>query len=476
MKKIVPIVLAGGIGTRLWPISRQSYPKQFRKLGATDSLFQSTIKRFQSPLYQRSIVVTNESYRFHVVEQMGEIATLPEQILLEPMSRNTAPAILAATMAAMGKDPDAICVVTPSDHLMPDHTLFSESVTKGLRAVQAGHMVTFGVTPDRAETGYGYLELAATPSAGQDAIQLESFTEKPDAQTAAQMLAGGRHLWNAGIFLYRARDMIAAFEAHAPEMLPPVRAALNDKELDLGFTRLPQDHWAALPDLSIDYAIMEKQRDLHVVPYDGRWSDLGSWQSVWRDDVSDASEQGTVTLGDSHAVDCQSSLLMADHPEQLLVGLGLENVIAVATKDAVLVADKSRSSEIGALVKNLAKRGKEQARTMPRDYRPWGWFERLVAGPGFQVKIITVHPGGVLSLQSHESRAEHWVVVEGCPTVTIGPDSFDVPANQSVFVPLGAQHRLENNGIQDTVLIEVQTGAYLGEDDITRYEDAYARN
>lgn len=476
MKKIVPIVLAGGIGTRLWPISRQSYPKQFRKLGAADSLFQDTIKRFHGAAYQRPIIVTNESYRFHVVEQMGEIATLPEQILLEPMSRNTAAAVLVATLAAMCKDPDAICIVTPADHRVPDHTAFAECVTKGLSAVDAGHMVTFGITPDRPETGYGYLELTARPAPDQDAIRLESFTEKPDADTAAQMLAGGRHLWNAGIFLFRARDMIAAFKVHAPEMLPPAKAALIDKEMDLGFTRLPQNHWAALPDVSIDYAIMEKQRDLHVVPYDGHWSDLGGWQSVWREELDETSDAGTVTLGDSHAVDCQSSLLMAEHSDQVLVGLGLENVVAVATKDAVLVADKSRSSEIGSLVKELAKRGNEKAHTMPRDYRPWGWFERLVAGPGFQVKIITVHPGGVLSLQSHAHRAEHWVVVEGCPTVTIGLDSFDVPANQSVYVPLGEQHRLENNGTQDAVLIEVQTGAYLGEDDITRYEDAYARS
>ena len=475
MKKIVPIILAGGIGTRLWPISRQSYPKQFRKLGADDSLFQDAIKRFQGALFHRPIVVTNESYRFHVVEQMGEIASLPEQILLEPISRNTAPAVLAATLAALAKDPDAVCVVTPADHLMPDHAQFAACVSKGLSAVDAGHMVTFGISPNRPETGFGYLELTSPPTADQETVRLKSFTEKPDTDAAAQMLASGRHLWNAGIFLFRARDMVAAFESHAPAMLPPVRAALTDKELDLGFTRLPRDHWSALPDVSIDYAIMEKQHDLHVVPYDGRWSDLGGWQSVWREDVDNAGKDATVTLGDSHAIDCQSSLLMAEHPDQVLVGLGLENVIAVATKDAVLVADKSRSSDIGALVKDLAQRGHKQAHTMPRDYRPWGWFEQLVAGPGFQVKIITVHPGGVLSLQSHERRAEHWVVVEGCPTVTIGPDSFDVPANQSVYVPLGAQHRLENNGTQDVVLIEVQTGAYLGEDDITRYEDAYAR-
>ncbi|MCK0141046.1 mannose-1-phosphate guanylyltransferase/mannose-6-phosphate isomerase [Aliiroseovarius sp. F20344] len=476
MKKIVPIVLAGGIGTRLWPISRQSYPKQFRKLAGADSLFQDTIKRFQGSAYLRPIVVTNENYRFHVVEQMGEIASLPEQIFLEPVARNTAPAVLAATLSAYDKDPDAICIVTPADHLLPDHDHFTTSVVMGMKAVADGHLTTFGITPDRPETGYGYLELSSKPTPDQCTMPLKSFTEKPDPETAVQMLAGGRHLWNAGIFLFRAREMIDAFKEHAPDMIAPVQSALDNKERDLGFTRLPKGDWEKLPDVSIDYAIMEKQRDLHVVPFGGRWSDLGGWQSIWREEQSETSNDGTVTLGDSHAVDCTSSLLLADDPEQLLVGLGLENMIAVATKDAVLVADKCRSAEIGELVKDLSKLGKVQAKTMPRDYRPWGWFERLVSRPGFQVKIITVHPGGVLSLQSHEHRSEHWVVVEGCPTVTIGPDSFDVPANQSVYVPLGAQHRLENNGTQDVVLIEVQTGAYLGEDDITRYEDAYARS
>ena len=475
LQKIVPIILAGGVGTRLWPLSRKSYPKQFRKISDAPSLFQQTAQRFQGPLFQRPVVVTHDDYRFHVVEQMGEIGGLPELILLEPFSRNTAPAVLAAVLALAKKDPDAICLVTPSDHFLPDTDAFAKAVERGLEAVRAGRMITFGITPDRAETGYGYLELEGSHS-GDNAVPLRSFKEKPGLEAAAQMLASGRHLWNAGIFLFRCADILAAFQAHAPEMLEPARTALEQHKRDLGFTRLSEQAWATLPDISIDYAVMEHANNLSVVPYAGRWSDLGSWQGVWREESKTSpTGDGVVTIGNAHAVDCAGSLLFADDTGQALVGLGLQNLVAVAMKDAVLVADRSRADQVGALVEHLKSNGISQAATLPRDNRPWGWFESLVSGTGFQVKLITVHPGGVLSLQSHEHRAEHWIVVEGSASVTIGSDTFTLAANQSAYVPQGEVHRLENTGHTDAVLVEVQTGPYLGEDDITRYEDAYAR-
>lgn len=438
------------------------------------SLFQKTALRFQSHGFSRPIIVTCEEYRFHVVEQMGEVGLLPELIILEPSARNTAAAALAATLAQSRKDPDSLCVLAPSDHIIPDVDAFTNALLAGTPSALNGQIVTLGITPTHPETGFGYLKLARAAEAQNETIPLSGFVEKPDLERAQAFLESRLYLWNAGIFLFRCSDMIAAFKQHAEHMIAPVNAALDQCQLDLGFTRLSEKTWKTLPDISIDYAIMEKTTNICTVPFDGYWSDLGSWQGVWRDQKDRKPTTGTAE--NTLEIDCQDSLLMSEDPNQILVGLGLRDLVAVASKDAILVADRARSAEVGTILKTLKARNLPQATTHRRDFRPWGWFETLVTGAGFQVKIITVHPRGILSLQSHDHRAEHWIVVDGQATVTINHDSFDLRKNESTYIPKGALHRLENCGVEDLVMIEVQTGSYVGEDDIVRYEDVYARN
>ncbi|WP_037313001.1 mannose-1-phosphate guanylyltransferase/mannose-6-phosphate isomerase [Ruegeria halocynthiae] len=474
---ITPVLLCGGSGTRLWPLSRKSYPKQFVPLVGDETLFQASALRlsgvgsgleFASPM-----VVTNTDFRFIVAEQLVAIGIDPGTILIEPEGRNTAPAILAAALHAFSADQDAVLLVAPSDHVVPDADAFRAAVVRGLDALKQGKLVTFGITPTHAETAYGYLELAETPDNSGAPVPLKQFVEKPDAQRAAEMLAAGNFKWNAGIFLFRASDILAAYRTHAPELLAPVEAALATATPDLGFLRLDPEPWAQADDISIDYAVMEKSSNLSVVPFDAAWSDLGGWDAVWRETGPD--ENGVVTSGDATAIECQNSLLRSDSDQLELVGIGLENIIAVAMNDAVLVADASRAQDVKKAVVALKEKGAPQATTFPKDHRPWGWFESLVVGNRFQVKRIMVHPGASLSLQSHFHRSEHWIVVEGTARVTIDDDVKLVTENQSVYIPLGAVHRMENPGKVPMVLIEVQTGAYVGEDDIVRYEDKYAR-
>jgi mannose-1-phosphate guanylyltransferase / mannose-6-phosphate isomerase len=467
---ITPILLCGGSGTRLWPLSRKSYPKQFAPLTGDETLFQASARRLSGDGFAPPVVVTGSDFRFIVTDQLAGAGIDPGAILIEPEGRNTAPAVLAAALWLHRADPDAVLLVAPSDHVVPDGAAFRAAVMAGLPAARAGRIVTFGITPDRAETGYGYLELSAPPDGTGGPVALTRFVEKPDEARATAMIAAGNFLWNAGIFLFSARAIIAAFDSHAPGMVGPVTAALDQGRADLGFLRLAAGPWAQADSLSIDYAVMEKARNLSVVPFSAGWSDLGGWDAVWREGGG-----GVVTHGAATAIGCTDTLLRSDDPRTELVGIGLTDIIAVALPDAVLVAHMSQAQEVKQAVAALKAKSAPQAEGFPKDHRPWGWYESLVVGDRFQVKRIHVHPGAALSLQSHHHRAEHWIVVQGTAKVTVDGTVQLLSENQSVYIPLGAVHRMENPGKVEMILIEVQTGSYLGEDDIIRYEDVYAR-
>ena len=471
MNTITPVILCGGSGTRLWPVSRKSFPKQFARLVDDTSLFQATAARLSgSARFAKPIVVTNSDFRFVVTEQLSEVGIDPGAILIEPEGRNTAPAVLAAALYLHARDPEAAMLVAPSDHRMPDGAAFRAAVEKGMGALEKGKMVLFGIQPDRPETGYGYLELDTN---GGDTVPLKRFVEKPDIETAEKMIEQGNFLWNAGIFLFRVKDILKAIETCAGQLVGPVSAAVEEAEVDLGFLRLAPGPWAGAEDISIDYAVMEKADNLEVVPFESGWSDLGGWDAMWRDLEKDG--DGVVCNEGATAIDCSSSILRSEHEAMELVGIGLKDIVAVATRDAVLVAHKDRSQDVKLAVSALKEKGAKQATDFPMDHRPWGWFESLVVGSRFQVKRIHVHPGAALSLQSHFHRSEHWIVVEGTARITVDDEVKLITENESVYIPLGSVHRMENPGKVPMVLIEVQTGSYVGEDDIVRYEDIYAR-
>jgi len=470
---IYPVILCGGSGTRLWPVSRKSYPKQFASLHGETSLFQQTLARVSSDAFEAPLVLTNSEYRFTVADQLAQSTQGDATIMIEPEGRNTAPAILAAALK-LRDQPDAVMLVMPSDHAIADENAFFDSLMSGYDAANAGKLVTFGVVPDRPETGYGYLELFDQLKTLRATVQpLKGFVEKPDLATAQEFLKSDRHLWNAGIFMFRVAEILEAFEVLCPRLMLPVRRAVVEGKEDLDFFRLEEAAYCSAEDISIDFAIMEGCESLSVVSINCGWSDLGSWASVWESSTAD--EAGVVQSENTTAIDCKNTLLRSEGDGVQLVGLGLKNITAVAMGDAVLVADMSQSENVKEAVTKLKLKKRKQAETFPKDHRPWGYFETLSFGERFQVKRIVVKPGAALSLQSHVHRAEHWIVVAGSANVTVDEEVKLVSENQSVYIPLGAIHRLENPGKVDLHLIEVQTGAYLGEDDIIRYEDIYAR-
>ena len=473
---VYPVLLAGGSGTRLWPLSRKSYPKQFSNLIGHKTLFQSSAQRLTSSEtleFAPHITLTNSDYRFIIGEQLQQVGIDPGPILIEPEAKNTAAAILAASIFVHSKDENAVLLVAPSDHVIPGTEDFHAAIEVGLSHVQNQKMVTFGIKPTHPETGYGYLELATYTIDDNGSSDLEKFIEKPDLQDAQQMLEASHYLWNAGIFLFRAQDMIDAFRTYATETLELVSQAVNEAYSDLGFLRLAPEPWSELKDISIDYAIMEKAENLVAVPYASKWSDLGGWDAVWSESESDLS--GNVTSETAHAIECSNSLLRSESSGQQVVGIGLKDIMAIAMPDAVLVAPKDRAQDVKKAVELLKAKDIAQAEVFPKDHRPWGWFESLALGERFQVKRICVKPGAALSLQSHKFRSEHWIVVEGKAKVTIDSKVSFLEEGQSVYIPQGSIHRMQNLEKQNLVIIEVQIGTYFGEDDIIRYSDVYSR-
>lgn len=467
--KIIPVILCGGAGTRLWPASRDSYPKQFLSFGGKRSLFQETLARVGGDGFDRPIIVSGNDYRFLVAEQAHAIGVKPD-IVLEPLRRDSCAAIAAAAAVARKRDPHALMLVLAADHVIPDVDGFNQHVMIGRVAADAGRIVTFGIRPTFPATGYGYIRPGTALAGAPGVHELAEFREKPGLDTARRYLADG-YLWNSGNFMFRASVFLDELETLAPDIHGPALLAVSEARADLDFLRLDTAAFAAARSQSVDYAVMEKTRLSAVVPSSFSWSDIGSWGAIA--DMASPDENGNSSHGDAMFENAHGCYIYS--PETLTSVVGLENVVVVTTRDAVLVADKSKSEEVKALVGRLAKDGRREAVEHLKHFRPWGNYEQIDRGARYQVKRITVAPGAKLSLQSHFHRAEHWVVVSGTARVTVNADIHLLGENQSVYIPLGAVHRLENPGQIPLELIEVQSGSYLGEDDIIRYEDDYQR-
>ena len=464
-----PVLLSGGSGTRLWPLSREAYPKQFLPLVGEDTMLQATWRRVAPIAGAAPIVVANEEHRFLAAEQLRVAGVGHADILLEPVGRNTAPAIAAAALHAMRGGDDPVLLVLPSDHVVADVEAFRAAVHAALPAAEGGALVTFGIVPATPETGFGYIQ--AAPGDAATPRPVLRFVEKPDAATAQRYLDAGGYYWNSGMFLFRAARYLEELGRYAPAMLDAVRAAVSSAATDGDFVRLDKDAFAACPADSIDYAVMEKTDAAMVLPVDIGWNDVGSWSALW--DVSEQDGDGNAHHGDVIAVDTRNSYAYA---RRLVALVGVDDLVVVETDDAVLVARKDKVQQVKDVVARLKAEQRSHAALHREVHRPWGSYDSVDVGDGFQVKRIKVRPGARLSLQSHARRAEHWIVVRGTARVTRDNDVFDLFANQSTYIPLGARHRLENPGTGMLELIEVQSGDYLGEDDIVRYDDVYGRS
>jgi mannose-1-phosphate guanylyltransferase/mannose-6-phosphate isomerase len=470
--RIVPVILSGGSGSRLWPVSRESFPKQLWPLISDRSMIQETALRAIGPRFAAPVVVCNNEHRFLIAEQLRNAGIDGARVVLEPAGRNSAPAIAAAALLVAETDPDAVLWMKAADAAISDVTTLHQLLDAAVAAAQQGRIVTFGMQPHGPETGYGYIEVGA-PLPGLPGIHaLARFVEKPDAPTAAKLAASGRHLWNSGMFVFTARTMIEELEAHAPDVLRAVRAAVDQRTQDLDFIRLAPEPFKAAPNISLDYAVAERTVRAAVIPADLGWSDVGSWGALW--EMGEKDDGGNVTKGDvllESATDCY---VRSDGI--LTAVVGLKDAVVVVTKDAVLAMDREHAQDVKRVVDRLKQAGRDEAVAHNRMYRPWGFYESLIQGDRFQVKRIVVTPGQKLSLQKHFHRAEHWVVVSGSALVTCDDTKTLVRENESIYLPLGCVHRLENPGKIPLTLIEVQSGGYLGEDDIVRIEDTYGRS
>jgi mannose-1-phosphate guanylyltransferase / mannose-6-phosphate isomerase len=468
---LIPLILSGGSGTRLWPVSRKNLPKQFLALAGKGTLFQQTVARTRPlPQVTAPIVVAGEDHRFLAADQLLEVGIQNATIVLEPLARNTAPAIALGALQALERDVDALLLVLPADHLIGDTVAFVDAVKQAMPLAEKGWLVTFGVRPDRPETGFGYIRRGE--AIDEHGYRVEQFVEKPDLVTAESYLADGGYDWNSGMFLFKASRYLEELHAHAPAMLAAVREAYAKATVDLDFVRIDHDAFALAADKSIDYAVMEKTSRAAVIPVSCAWSDIGSWAALWLTGDKDA--QGNVREGDTMAVDTRNSLLRS-HDRHLLATVGVDDLIVVTTPDATLVAHRDAAQDVKKVVEQLKAAGRSEHSLHRVVHRPWGSYDSLESGERFQVKRIVVKPGASLSLQKHHHRAEHWIVVSGTAEVTCDDKVFLLGENQSTYIPLGSKHRLRNPGKVALELIEVQSGSYLGEDDIVRFDDVYGR-
>jgi len=474
---VQPVIMAGGSGTRLWPLSRAGYPKQFLVLSGNSSLFQQAVARLQG-LQTADIavaapcIVGNEEHRFLVLDQLRELQVDPAAVLLEPVGRNTAPAVTLAALAAQEAGQDPVLVVTPADQTVTDEPAFTAALQRAVPTAADGAIVILGITPDRPETGYGYIKVA---DGGGDAPAVARFVEKPDAATAARYLAEGGYFWNAGMFVLKASTWLAALQAFRPDIASATRTAWAVRATDAKFVRPGKAEFGAVPSESVDYAVMERCPGsafaIHMVALDAGWNDLGAWDAVWQVAPKDA--DGNASVGDAIVQDSRNTLVHAT--SRLVSAVGLDNVVVVETPDAVLVTDRARSQDVKLVVNQLSAAQRDEQNLHRKVHRPWGWYDSIDHGPRHQVKRILVKPGASLSLQMHHHRAEHWIVVSGTAEVTNGDKVILLGENQSTYIPLGQTHRLANPGKVPLEIIEVQSGSYLGEDDIVRFEDTYGR-
>jgi len=465
-----PVIMAGGSGSRLWPLSRQNFPKQFLDLdGSGTSLLQQTLTRLEGLEHTAPVIVTNENYRFLIAEQLRLADITSLATVLEPCARNTAPAIALAALTLLQHGDDTVMLVLASDHHFTRPKELHQAIQEGLPLAEKGHLVTFGIKPTRAETGYGYIKTG--PQLAQNAFNISAFTEKPDASTAEAYLTEGEHLWNSGMFMFRASTYLHELEQHEPGIFSYCKAAMNAATHDLDFVRPSKDQFSQCSDNSIDYAVMEKTDNACVVALDAGWSDIGSWQSLW--EVSCQDENGNVSLGDTFLNNTRNSLVHAHHRH--VSTIGLDDHVVVETKDAVLVAHKSETQKVKDIVQYLKTNNRSEYSSHSHTVRPWGDFDTIDSGQRYQVKRITVQPGQKLSLQMHYHRAEHWIVVSGTAHITCGDREMILTENQSTYIPVGEKHRLSNPGKVPLEVIEVQSGSYLDEDDIVRFTDVYGR-